>query len=460
MKYLGENSLTHLIEKIKENMSSGVVDYNELENKPITQLTGTDTSPIYLRTLQTGAYILNGTCSPYSGSEAYMTANSAVTFVNHFETVTAVQIFYPPYNQVQYFEVYDASYTTKTVALNEMATKLEGIEDNANNYSLPTASKSVLGGVKIGENLTIGEDGTLNANASSGEGLIKLSGTVDVSTLEKGVYISGSDDTLITCGTATDENGAIKKGSLIVVTWNVANNKTVWVITNNSLAYGMVCTININKIEYSYVITNKIVGNFLPIASSDNVGVVKGGDNVHVDSQGALYADIPTKLSEFENDIGVGSGTGNVSSDIVNSIMVVDELPETEVEGVLYLVKEIEVEEPTIEYVTNPTMEMGSISRDGTLSDSTEYCRTADYVYVYGKNSVTITSGTGSASRITCYDANKNFLANWFVDTDGTAYSYRNIDDGSGFVIPEGCYYIKVRISATEVKPITIKYND
>lgn len=34
------------------------------------------------------------------------------------------------------------------------------------------------------------------------------------------------------------------------------------------------------------------------------------------------------------------SGTGNVSSDTINSIMVVDELPETEVEGVLYLVKE------------------------------------------------------------------------------------------------------------------------
>ena len=40
------------------------------------------------------------------------------------------------------------------------------------------------------------------------------------------------------------------------------------------------------------------------------------------------------------NYIGSGGGTGNVSSDTINSIMVVDELPETEVEGVLYLVKE------------------------------------------------------------------------------------------------------------------------
>lgn len=40
--------------------------------------------------------------------------------------------------------------------------KLDGIANNANNYSLPTASKSVLGGIKIGKNLSITEDGTLN----------------------------------------------------------------------------------------------------------------------------------------------------------------------------------------------------------------------------------------------------------------------------------------------------------
>lgn len=33
--------------------------------------------------------------------------------------------------------------------------KLNGIEANANNYSLPTASSSTLGGVKVGQNLTI-----------------------------------------------------------------------------------------------------------------------------------------------------------------------------------------------------------------------------------------------------------------------------------------------------------------
>lgn len=47
----------------------------------------------------------------------------AITDVNHFDAVTAVQIFYPPYNQVQYFEVYDENYTTNTVYLNNLVTK-------------------------------------------------------------------------------------------------------------------------------------------------------------------------------------------------------------------------------------------------------------------------------------------------------------------------------------------------
>ena len=76
---------------------------------------------------------------------------------------------------------------------------------------------------------------------------------------------------------------------------------------------------------------------------------------------------VPTNISSFTNDSGyltsipseyvtetelndaisgLGGGTGNVSSDIVNSIVVVDSLPTTEVDGVLYLVKE--VSEPVV----------------------------------------------------------------------------------------------------------------
>lgn len=45
--------------------------------------------------------------------------------------------------------------------------KLAGIADNANNYSLPVATASVLGGVKAGTNITIGADGTISAQDAS-----------------------------------------------------------------------------------------------------------------------------------------------------------------------------------------------------------------------------------------------------------------------------------------------------
>ena len=69
---------------------------------------------------------------------------------------------------------------------------------------------------------------------------------------------------------------------------------------------------------------------------------------------------VPTKVSQLTNDkgyltsvpseyvtetelnnaiSGLGGGTGNVSSDVINSIVVVDELPTVEVPGVLYLIK-------------------------------------------------------------------------------------------------------------------------
>ena len=54
--------------------------------------------------------------------------------------------------------------TTSTAGLMSAAdkTKLDGIANNANNYSLPTASASTLGGVKVGTNLSI-SNGVLSA---------------------------------------------------------------------------------------------------------------------------------------------------------------------------------------------------------------------------------------------------------------------------------------------------------
>lgn len=53
----------------------------------------------------------------------------------------------------------DANYTQSE------KTKLAGIQEGANNYSLPTASASTLGGVKIGANITIDANGVISVTA-------------------------------------------------------------------------------------------------------------------------------------------------------------------------------------------------------------------------------------------------------------------------------------------------------
>ena len=45
--------------------------------------------------------------------------------------------------------------------------KLSGIADNANNYSLPTASSNTLGGVKVGTGVSIDGSGVLSVTVDS-----------------------------------------------------------------------------------------------------------------------------------------------------------------------------------------------------------------------------------------------------------------------------------------------------
>ena len=58
--------------------------------------------------------------------------------------------------------------------------KLDGIESNANNYNLPIASSTVLGGIKIGSNLNIDSNGVLSSDNATVWG--SISGTLNSQT--------------------------------------------------------------------------------------------------------------------------------------------------------------------------------------------------------------------------------------------------------------------------------------
>lgn len=86
--------------------------------------------------------------------------------------------------------------------MNEVIEVLNAIVDSGGSgYILPPATTEILGGIKVGENLTITEDGTLNAEAGS-EGVLSAS----VEQTENGAIISITDKEGTT--TATISNGS------------------------------------------------------------------------------------------------------------------------------------------------------------------------------------------------------------------------------------------------------------
>lgn len=56
---------------------------------------------------------------------------------------------------------------SKINGLTAMQTKLNGIDSGANNYTLPSATANTLGGVKVGSRLSVATDGTISADVQS-----------------------------------------------------------------------------------------------------------------------------------------------------------------------------------------------------------------------------------------------------------------------------------------------------
>lgn len=119
---------------------------------------------------------------------------------------------------------------------------------------------------------------------------------------------------------------------------------------------------NYDDTEIKNILNSKANTSSIPTKTSqltNDSGFITGIPSEYVtenelNNKGYLTA-IPSEyVTESEmNDAISNIGGGNVSSNTVNSIMVVDALPEIEVEGVLYLVKESEIEVPDEPSTTN-----------------------------------------------------------------------------------------------------------
>lgn len=159
-------------------------------------------------------------------------------------------------------------------------TKLAGIEAGANNYTLPAATTSALGGVKVGSNLAI--------DSSTGV----LSGNYSAATTSAAGLMSSTDkaklDGIAEGATAVTVDSAISSSST-----NPVENQAIY----TALA-GKVDTEagkGLSSNDYTDTEKTKLAGieaganNYsLPTAAAGTLGGVKVGSNLAIDANGVL----------------------------------------------------------------------------------------------------------------------------------------------------------------------------
>ena len=159
-------------------------------------------------------------------------------------------------------------------------TKLAGIEANANNYTLPTATASALGGVKVGANLAIDSStgvlsGDYSAASSSAAGLMSAADKTKLDGIEAGATAITVDSAISSSSTNPVENQAI----YTALAGKVDTETGKGLSTN----------------DYTDAEKTKLAGietganNYsLPTAAAGTLGGVKVGSNLAIDANGVL----------------------------------------------------------------------------------------------------------------------------------------------------------------------------
>ena len=159
-------------------------------------------------------------------------------------------------------------------------TKLAGIEANANNYTLPTATASALGGVKVGANLAIDSStgvlsGDYSAASSSAAGLMSAA---DKSKLD-GIAAGATAVTVDSSITSSSENPVQSAAIYTALAGKVdaVSGKDLSTNDYTDAEKTKLAGIEANANNYS-----------LPAATTSALGGVKVGSNLAVDANGVL----------------------------------------------------------------------------------------------------------------------------------------------------------------------------
>lgn len=202
------------------------------------------------------------------------------------------------------------------------------IDTATRTYHLPIASATQLGGIKVGDNLTIEEDGTLNANpagytlptaTASTLGGIKVGDKLSIS---DGTLSVTTDSSLSSSSTNPIQNNTVNS-ALTSLTSTVQNNTTS--ITNLNTALG-----NLTTIVNGYSTT---IGNLSSSVTSQGEDITANTNAISdnsdaIASNGDAISDLQSRMTTAEDDID------NVEldiSDLTTTVTDLNILTETEI---------------------------------------------------------------------------------------------------------------------------------
>lgn len=233
--------------KIKRGLSKNLSQANLQEGEMAFT---TDTKKLYI----------SNTDEPINNNTTYSLSKSGSTI-----TLTGSDGSKTSVTDADTNTTYNAATTSANgLMTSAMVTKLNGITEGANKYSLPTASASTLGGVKVGTNLTISsgvlsaKDTTYSAATTSAAGLMSAADKTKLDGIAE-----GANKYTYTLPTASSTLGGVKTTSTVTSTSGLT-----------------ACPI-ISGVPY-YKDTNTTYT--LPNATSSVLGGVKIGSNITISS--------------------------------------------------------------------------------------------------------------------------------------------------------------------------------
>jgi hypothetical protein len=161
-----------------------------------------------------------------------------------------------------------------------LLTKLNGIEASANNYTLPQASASTLGGIKVGDNLAIDSStgvlsGNYSAATTSANGLMS---STDKSKLD-GIAAGATAVTVDSSITSSSEN-PVQSAAIYTALAGKVDTETGKGLSSNDYT-------DAEKTKLGGIEAN--ANNYsLPAATTSALGGVKVGTNLAVDANGVI----------------------------------------------------------------------------------------------------------------------------------------------------------------------------